>query len=84
MMRALVVEEFGPFEGHAIREMPDPAPGPGEVAIAVRAMGLNFPDVLMVEGKYRVSTRKAGGQAGMLEVVDFLVAKERQARQQAQ
>lgn len=53
MMRALVVEEFGPFEGHAIRELPDPSPGPGEVAIAVRAMGLNFPDLLMVEGTYQ-------------------------------
>jgi NADPH2:quinone reductase len=53
MMRALVVEEFGPFEGHAIHNLPDPQPGPGEVAIAVRAMGLNFPDVLMVEGKYQ-------------------------------
>lgn len=53
MMHALVVEEFGPFEGHAIRELPDAAPGPGEVAIAVKAMGLNFPDLLMVEGKYQ-------------------------------
>ncbi len=52
-MRALVVEEFAPFETHEIRELPDPAPGPGEVVIDARAMGLNFPDVLMVEGKYQ-------------------------------
>ncbi len=52
-MRALVVEEFAPFETHEIREMPDPAPGPGEVVIDTRAMGLNFPDVLMIEGKYQ-------------------------------
>jgi thiol:disulfide interchange protein DsbA len=32
---------------------------------------------LMVNGKYHVSARKAGGQAQMLEVVDFLVEKER-------
>jgi NADPH2:quinone reductase len=52
-MRALVVEEFAPFETHEIRDMPDPVPGPGEVVIDARAMGLNFPDVLMVEGKYQ-------------------------------
>lgn len=32
---------------------------------------------LVVNGKYRVGAKKAGGQAQMLEVVDFLVAKER-------
>jgi NADPH2:quinone reductase len=52
-MRALVVEEFAPFETHEIRDMPDPVPGPGEVVIDARAMGMNFPDVLMVEGKYQ-------------------------------
>ncbi len=34
---------------------------------------------LMVNGKYRVSTRKAGSQAEMLKIVDFLVEKERAA-----
>lgn len=53
MMRALVVEDFAPFETHEIRELPDPTPGPGEVVIDTRAMALNFPDLLMVEGKYQ-------------------------------
>ena len=35
---------------------------------------------LMVDGKYHVSARKAGSQADMLKVVDFLVEKERSAR----
>ncbi|MHA1530301.1 MAG: NADPH:quinone oxidoreductase family protein [Alphaproteobacteria bacterium] len=52
-MRALVVEDFAPFEAHEIKELPDPTPGPGEVIIDAHAMGLNFPDVLMVEGKYQ-------------------------------
>jgi NADPH2:quinone reductase len=52
-MRALVVEEFAPFETHEIRDWPDPVPGPGEVVISTRAMSLNFPDLLMVEGKYQ-------------------------------
>jgi NADPH:quinone reductase len=36
------------------REAPTPTPGPGEVLIAVRAASLNFPDLLIVEGKYQV------------------------------
>jgi thiol:disulfide interchange protein DsbA len=32
---------------------------------------------VMVNGKYLVSTRGAGGHAGVLEVVDFLIEKER-------
>jgi thiol:disulfide interchange protein DsbA len=35
---------------------------------------------LLVNGKYHVSARKAGGQAEMLKVVDFLIAKERAAK----
>ncbi|WP_323813340.1 thiol:disulfide interchange protein DsbA/DsbL [Cellvibrio sp. NN19] len=35
---------------------------------------------MVVEGKYRVSSRLAGGHAEMLKVVDFLVAKARAER----
>lgn len=35
---------------------------------------------LVVEGKYRISARDAGGQAEMLDVASFLIEKERAAR----
>jgi len=35
---------------------------------------------LVVNGKYHVSGSKAGGQANMLKVVDFLIEKERAAK----
>ena len=35
---------------------------------------------LTVDGKYHVSARKAGSQADMLKVVDFLIEKERKTR----
>jgi thiol:disulfide interchange protein DsbA len=44
------------------------------------AAGLTGTPALMVAGKYYISGRKAGSQAEMLKVVDFLVEKERAAR----
>ena len=38
---------------------------------------------IIVNGKYRISTRKAGGFSGVLSVADFLIQKERKARAQA-
>ena len=36
------------------QDVPTPEPGAGEVRIAVRAASLNFPDLLIVEGKYQI------------------------------
>lgn len=52
-MRALVVREYGPYDSHALEDLPDPVAGPGEVVIETRAMSVNFPDVLLVEGLYQ-------------------------------
>ncbi|MBZ8139108.1 NADPH:quinone oxidoreductase [Rubrivivax gelatinosus] len=35
------------------RELPTPEPAAGEVRVAIRAASLNFPDLLIVEGKYQ-------------------------------
>src|SRR5690349_17268384 len=35
------------------REMPTPAPGSDEVLVAIHAASLNFPDLLVVQGKYQ-------------------------------
>ena len=53
-MRALVVEHLSEnFAGCAIREIPIPQPGPGEVLVRVRAASVNFPDLLMTRGEYQ-------------------------------
>ena len=52
-MRAVVVHEFGPVDSHRIEEIAAPRPQPGEVAIDVHAIGVNFPDTLMVQGLYQ-------------------------------
>jgi len=52
-MRAVIVREFGPIASHAIGELPDPAAGPGQVVVAVKAVAANFVDILVVTGKYQ-------------------------------
>ncbi len=51
-MRALTTTRFGPPEVLAVREGPDPVPGPGQVCIRVQRAGLNFADVSARVGLY--------------------------------
>ena len=53
-MKALVCKEFGPAKNLKVEEMNEPIPHSDEVCIKVHAAGVNFPDILMVEGKYQV------------------------------
>ncbi|WP_137701458.1 NADPH:quinone oxidoreductase family protein [Marimonas lutisalis] len=50
-MRALQVRAFG--QPPRLIETDRPAPGPGEIRIAIAACGLNFADLLMIDGKYQ-------------------------------
>ncbi len=47
---------------------------------AASLYGISGVPTLVVDGKYRTSAREAGSNKGILEVVDFLVKKEREAR----
>lgn len=53
-MRAVVCHRYGPPEDLVIEEVPDPTPGPGQVLVRVRAAAVNFPDVLLIDGKYQL------------------------------
>jgi NADPH2:quinone reductase len=53
-MKALVCKEYGPPEKLVIEDHADPIPGKGEVLVAIRAAGINFPDLLLMAGKYQV------------------------------
>lgn len=52
-MKAQTLSEFGSLENLAYREVAEPVPQPGQVLIEVEAVGLNFPDLLMIQGKYQ-------------------------------
>ncbi|PSC07004.1 NADPH:quinone oxidoreductase [Alsobacter soli] len=53
-MRAVLCRAFGPPESLVIEELPDPAPGPGEVVVDVACTALNFFDTLIIQNRYQV------------------------------
>ncbi len=52
-MKAVLCKSFGPIENISIEEVPSLIPDKDEVIINVKACGLNFPDTLIVQGKYQ-------------------------------
>ncbi len=52
-VKAIVCREYGPPRSLVLSDLPDPIPGPGEVAIDVRAASVNFPDLLIIQNKYQ-------------------------------
>ena len=53
-MQALTLAEHGGPEVLHMREVPDPVPGPGEVVIRTKAIGVNFADIYRRRGEYSV------------------------------
>jgi NADPH2:quinone reductase len=52
-MKAVLCKAYGPPESLVLEEVEDPTAGPGQVLVDVHASALNFPDVLMIQGKYQ-------------------------------
>lgn len=53
-MRALVCKEFAPYDQLSVDDVPEPPLGEGFVMVDMKAAGVNFPDILLVEGKYQM------------------------------
>jgi NADPH2:quinone reductase len=52
-MKALLCKAFGPAETLVLEEVASPTPAKNEVLLDVHAAGVNFPDTLIIEGKYQ-------------------------------
>ncbi|NOY48255.1 MAG: NADPH:quinone oxidoreductase family protein [Chlorobi bacterium] len=52
-MKAVLCTSFGSIDNLIIENIPDLIPANDEVIINVKACGLNFPDTLIVQGKYQ-------------------------------
>ena len=52
-MKAVLCKEYGPPESLVLEEVASPRPGKGQVAVSVKSCGVNFPDTLIIQGKYQ-------------------------------
>lgn len=52
-MKAIVCEAWGPPSSLKLRELPSPVPGPKQVLVRTCVAAVNFPDALIVAGKYQ-------------------------------
>jgi NADPH2:quinone reductase len=52
-MKAALCTHYGPPEEMVVQDVPSPSPRKGQVVITVKACGVNFPDVLMIQDKYQ-------------------------------
>jgi len=53
-LKALLSRQAGGPETLTLEDVADPVPGPGQVLIAMRACGLNFPDALLIRDLYQL------------------------------
>ncbi|WP_411818013.1 NADPH:quinone oxidoreductase family protein [Hyphococcus sp. DH-69] len=72
-MKAMLSHEPGGPETLKLTEIDTPKPGPGQVLIAVKAAGVNFPDTLIIKDLYQFKPPRPfapGGEvAGIIESV---------------
>jgi len=52
-MKAVLCKELGPPEKLVVEDIPALQPGKGQVVVSVKAAGVNFPDTLIIQGKYQ-------------------------------
>ena len=72
-MRAVLSKAPGGPETLVVEDILDPTPKAGEVVIEVRAVGINYPDTLIIEDKYQFRPERPfapGAEvAGVVEAV---------------
>lgn len=72
-MKALVCRAYGPPDTLVYEELPSPPLGDDQIRIRVHACGVNFPDTLIIEGKYQFKPEPPfapGGEvAGVIDEV---------------
>ena len=67
----MMCKAFGPPESLVLEELASPSLAPGQVRVEVHASGVNFPDLLMMQGKYQFKPEfpfAPGGEAAGIVV----------------
>jgi NADPH:quinone reductase len=72
-MKAVLSNAPGGPDTLVLADIADPAPGPGEVVIDVKAVGVNYPDVLIIQDQYQFKPERpfapGGETAGVVSAV---------------
>ena len=72
-MKAMLSTRVGGPDTLELKDLPDPVAKAGEVVVAVKACGVNYPDVIIIEDKYQFKPERPfapGGElAGVVESV---------------
>src|SRR5690606_38358267 len=78
-MKAILCKEYGPAESLVIEDVPSPEAKGRGVKVRVKAAGLNFPDTLIIEGKYQLKPKMpfspGGEMAGVVAEVGEKVTR---------
>ncbi|MFZ4109358.1 MAG: NADPH:quinone oxidoreductase family protein, partial [Polymorphobacter sp.] len=54
MMQIVEAASHASLDGYALREVPIPQPGPGQILVKVKACGVSYVDALVALGRYQV------------------------------
>ena len=65
-MKAVLSHEPGGPETLSIEDLPSPTAGPGKVVLSVKAIGVNFPDSLIIQDLYQVKPKRPFAPGGEL------------------
>ena len=72
-MKAVLCKQLGLPDTLVVEDVPALKAGPGEAVVSVKAAGVNFPDVLIIQGKYQFKAElpfSPGGEvAGVIKEV---------------
>ncbi|PVM84605.1 NADPH:quinone oxidoreductase family protein [Caulobacter endophyticus] len=63
-MKAVLSKEVGGPESLVLEELPDPVPAPGQVLIDVKACGVNYPDLLIIQDMYQFKPQRPFAPGG--------------------
>ena len=80
-MKAVLCKTLGLPDQLVVEDVPSLQPAPGQVVVAVKAAGVNFPDTLIIQGRYQFKPElpfSPGGEvAGVVKAVGEGVATTR-------
>lgn len=63
-MKAVLSKSVGGPETLVVEDLPSPTPGPGQVLLSVKACGVNYPDVLIIQDMYQFKPQRPFAPGG--------------------